>query len=81
MKVIVYHNPDTNRAAIIIPAWNDQTRPAGETDAECLTRVIAKTIGADTPHTIMDDSQLPQSREHRDRWTYDHRSGTIRTGG
>jgi hypothetical protein len=80
-KVIIYQDPVTNSAGIIVPAWDDPTRPAGETESQCLTRVIDKTIGPNTPHAIVDDSTLPRTRENREYWYYHHDSRSIRIGG
>ena len=53
------------RYRITSPAYNDATRPAGETEAECLERVWARLVAvggygipADHPHFYVEDGDL-----------------------
>jgi hypothetical protein len=53
------------RYRVVTPAYNDRTRPAGETEAECLERVWARLIAvgvygipADHPHFSVEEADI-----------------------
>ena len=79
MKHIVYHDPNTDRAVIITPAYNDFNRDWSLTDADLLQQVIAQTVPRGINHSVMDSEQLPTSRTNRNNWKYDHDTKTIKT--
>ena len=81
MRVIIYDDPDRGSAVVLHPAYNDQVRPAGETDDQLIARVIAQSVPADVTYSIMDDSDIPRDRTNRDLWRCDHIAGAIITGG
>jgi len=79
MKHIVYHDPDTDRAVIITPAYNDGNRDWSLTDEDLLEHVIARTVPHGINHSIMDTEKLPKNRDKRNNWKYDHEKRAIIT--
>ena len=62
MKVVVFIDPVAGGMSIFHPAYNDTTRPAGETDDECLARCTAKALPADLTRHIEESDTLPTDR-------------------
>tara|TARA_R100000306_G_C4336978_1_gene123245 strand:+ start:53 stop:544 length:492 start_codon:yes stop_codon:yes gene_type:complete len=72
VKVACYINKDGN-LAVLMPAYNDTTRPAGYTDDELLERLIARKqadggIPDGAPYRIIDNSEVPSDRTFRNAW-------------
>ena len=79
MKHIVYHDPETNRAVIVTPAYNDKTRDRSLTDADLIKRAISKSIPPSVGYSVMDTKELPANRDNRNNWKYDHQRKAIIT--
>jgi hypothetical protein len=68
MKVIVWEDTDGN-CCITHPAYGDTKRPEGDTDAELLARVIAKSVKNEVYH-IIEHTDIPADRYFRDAWEW-----------
>jgi Zn-finger nucleic acid-binding protein len=79
MEHIVYHDPNTDRAVIVTPAYNDVNRDWSLTDRQLLDKVIAKSIPKGINYSVMDTEQLPKDRDNRNSWKYDHQKKAIIT--
>jgi hypothetical protein len=69
-KRIVYTSPVDGMVKIVIPAYNDITRPAGESEDDLLARVIAKSVPDGVTHSIVDATDIPTDRYFRHAWTW-----------
>ena len=69
-KRIVYTSPVDGMVKIIIPAYHDRTRPAGESDEDFLERVIAKSVPDGVTHSIIEATDVPPDRYFRNAWTW-----------
>jgi hypothetical protein len=67
---IVYTSPADGMVKIIIPAYNDSTRPVGESDEDFLERVIAKMVPDGVTHAVIDPSDIPTDRYFRNAWEW-----------
>lgn len=72
-KVIIYQDPETGAAAVLVPAYKDRARPEGDTDEALLERVAARSVprgpdGVPAPHWVVDGALLPADRTFRDAW-------------
>lgn len=66
MKIRILYNKD-NTVSVIHPA--PKSRRPDETEPQWLKRVFDKATPKDVEYKDMDESKLPQSREHREAWT------------
>jgi len=69
-KRIVYTSPVDGMVKIIIPAYNDRTRPAGESEDDLLARVIAKSVPDGVTHSIIEATDVPPDRYFRNAWEW-----------
>lgn len=72
-KVIIYQDPETGGAVVIVPAYKDRARPEGDTDEALLRRVADRSVprGADdapAAYWVVDEALLPADRTFRDAW-------------
>ncbi len=72
-KVIVYQDPETGRAVVLVPAYHDRARPQGDTGEALLRRIIERSVprgpdGAQAAYWVVDDTQVPADRTFRDAW-------------
>ena len=70
---IIFQNPTKDIMTVVIPAFNDRSRPEGETADELIARVIAQIVPEGTPRWIV-DSETPdvkaflEDRTFRNAW-------------
>ena len=76
VKKAIYIDPDTGVLSVIIPAYNDRTRPSGESDDDFLARIAARSVPDGVSYKIIDDSDAAtlaflQERTFRGAWEHD----------
>ena len=72
-KVIVYQDPETGRAVVLVPAYHDRARPQGDTGEALLRRIIERSVprgpdGAQAAYWVVEEALLPTDRTFRDAW-------------
>jgi len=77
-KRCFYMNPDTEQIEVIIPAYDDRTRPSGLTDEEFFTKVVDKMLAtarregyqpaSGITYYEMDEIDAPTDRTFRGAW-------------
>ena len=77
-KRCFYMNPYTEQVEVIIPAYDDRTRPTGLTDEEFFTQVIDKILAtarregyqpaSGITYYEMDENDTPSDRTFRGAW-------------
>jgi len=70
MKIAVFNNPKTGRLAVLYPAYNDASRPPGQTDDDFLAYVMSRCIPDGTTGHIVDSNDLPNDRTFRNAWEW-----------
>jgi len=69
-KRIVYIDPLEGSIRVVIPAYNDRSRPAGETENELLERASAGAVPNGISHVIVDEVDIPSDRTFREAWEW-----------
>ena len=67
--VIVFNNPATGIAKIIVPAYADPTRPLQDTDNALVTRARAKSVPLGVPFVVVPSQSIFSDRTFREAWS------------
>ena len=75
-KRAIYIDPDTGVLAVVNPAYNDGSRPSGESDDDFFTRVVERAVPDGVTYRVIDDADTAtlaflRERTFRGAWEHD----------
>jgi ABC-type transport system substrate-binding protein len=75
-KRAIYIDPDTGVLAVVNPAYNDGSRPSGESDDDFFTRVVDSAVPDGVTYRVIDDADAAtlaflKERTFRGAWEHD----------
>ena len=65
---IIYNDPKTGAAVVLYPAYNDLSRPTGDTDDALILRLVERGMPPGVSYTVVDSAVIPTDRTQRQAW-------------